>query len=60
MSIWTDFKADVADLERQQNQRALRRVNKVEVTGWDLAWFFCKVLLVAGLGIVFVILWLSL
>jgi hypothetical protein len=29
MSIWTDFRTDLEELERQKRERALRAINKV-------------------------------
>jgi hypothetical protein len=59
MSLWTDF--HVEELERQKrNQRALRAINKVEVTGWDLLKFFGKCLFWASVVALLVIGWLSL
>jgi hypothetical protein len=60
MSVWTDFKNDIEELERQKRERALRAVNRAEVTGWDLLWFFTKVLIWASVIALLVIGWLSL
>jgi hypothetical protein len=55
MSLFTCFK----QTELSRRQRALRAVNRREITGRDLAYFFGKLLVIVALAIAFIVGWVA-